>query len=177
MSSPRGSGIKRYRKLCNILKHNTNILTTNNPLILDIACGKALGSDLLSKELKSRVFACDIDISFAQSKKNVKVIHQDIVDLDFESNKFDLAVCSETLEHLARDDSQMAVNELKRVVKEDGYIIVTVPENKQICLANKYHKQYLSKQDIEMLFKKDCIREDFFVKSKGKMNRILLFSN
>ncbi len=51
--------------------------------------------------------------------------NQDMTRLTFESNRFDLVVHSETLEHL--HDYEVALSEANRVLKQGGHHLYTVP--------------------------------------------------
>lgn len=55
----------------------------------------------------------------------------DITDIQFPDNKFDYIICNQVLEHIP--DEKKAINELKRVIKPNGKIIITVP----ICVSNE----------------------------------------
>ncbi len=55
----------------------------------------------------------------------------DITNIDFPDNKFDYIICNHVLEHIV--DEKKAFNELKRVIKPNGKIILTVP----VCISNE----------------------------------------
>jgi len=79
---------------------------------------KATGVDISPTKIrKSKVVA-------AQSNINCKFYIQDAENLEFEDNSFDWVLCTETLEHLLKD--QRAAQELVRVAKK--FIIISVPQ-------------------------------------------------
>lgn len=43
------------------------------------------------------------------------------------SAHFDIIVCSEVIEHIADDQKIAFLNELKKLLKEDGFLILTTP--------------------------------------------------
>ena len=93
-------------------------------------------------------------------------------------NFADIFICSETLEHLTRDQSLMASEEIQRVCKEGGVICITVPEDKNKCMLGKGHKQYLSSSDIVFHFSSlEILFEGVYCKKKGKCNRVMFFRN
>jgi SAM-dependent methyltransferase len=60
---------------------------------------------------------------FSLSKE--KFIDADIKDLPFEDNSFDTVLLTQVLEHI--DEPLVALQEVKRVVKKDGIVILSVP--------------------------------------------------
>ncbi|HZT11193.1 MAG TPA: class I SAM-dependent methyltransferase [Candidatus Baltobacteraceae bacterium] len=66
----------------------------------------------------------------------------------FESEAFDLVLCSHTLEHL-RDD-RPAAKELKRLIKPNGYLVVGVPG--PASGENPLHERLYTTEMIEALF-------------------------
>jgi len=52
----------------------------------------------------------------------------DILQIDHKDNYFDTIVCSEVLEHVA--DRAKAMKELKRVLKNNGLLVISVPHDK-----------------------------------------------
>jgi 2-polyprenyl-3-methyl-5-hydroxy-6-metoxy-1,4-benzoquinol methylase len=67
----------------------------------------------------------------------------DVTKLPFRSSSFDVVVCSEVLEHIS--ENRTAVEELLRVLKPGGNLIVTVPRflPEKICwaLSAAYHQE------------------------------------
>jgi ubiquinone/menaquinone biosynthesis C-methylase UbiE len=53
------------------------------------------------------------------------MVKEDIVNLSFEDNSFDIIFCSHVLEHV--EDDKRAMRELKRVLKPGGFAILQVP--------------------------------------------------
>ena len=53
------------------------------------------------------------------------VLNEDIMELSFEDNSFDLVVCRDVLEHV--HDYKKALEEICRVLKRDGFLIMSVP--------------------------------------------------
>jgi SAM-dependent methyltransferase len=54
----------------------------------------------------------------------------DITKIQFDENRFDYIICNHVLEHIP--DEQRAISEMKRVLKPNGRIIITMP----ICISN-----------------------------------------
>ncbi|MCE5262240.1 MAG: class I SAM-dependent methyltransferase [Deltaproteobacteria bacterium] len=71
------------------------------------------------------------------------VAQADVTQLPFGDGSFDVVVCSEVLEHIA--DNRAAVQELVRVLKPGGDMVVTVPRfwPERICwaISRAYHQE------------------------------------
>lgn len=102
-----------------------------NDKILDVGCGDGYYLYLLSNLGKFNLAGIDSDKKalIAASKqvknKSMKLISGDIMSMPFKDESFDKIVCSEVLEHL-RDDKN-ALIEMKRVLKKNGILCITVP--------------------------------------------------
>ncbi|NND70378.1 MAG: class I SAM-dependent methyltransferase [Rhodothermales bacterium] len=110
--------------------HLTSLARTTNPArILDAGCGEGH----LSQAFKSSMPHAAIEgidhsheaIEYARKQfGDVASFDQgDIHALPFETNSFDLVVCSQVLEHL--DNPEQAITELKRVSR--SYVLISVP--------------------------------------------------
>lgn len=107
-------------------------------VVLDIACGEGYGSDFLSNYAK-KVIGVDIDensINHAKSKykkENLEFITGSVSNIPIKGNKiFDVIVSFETIEHVDEETQNMFIQEVKRLLKEDGIFIVSTP-NKEVC--------------------------------------------
>ena len=65
--------------------------------------------------------SCDLDMPTAMDK-------QDITQLTYEDNRFDVIICNHVLEHIP--DDKLAMSELFRVLKPGGYAILQTPMKK-----------------------------------------------
>jgi 2-polyprenyl-3-methyl-5-hydroxy-6-metoxy-1,4-benzoquinol methylase len=96
--------------------------------VLDVGCGVGSFSTLLAAR-SLRVACADI------SEENVEVVRRrhlelpvvrtDATALPFDDDAFDAAVLMEVLEHV--EDDRAALSELRRVVRDDGLLILSVP--------------------------------------------------
>ncbi|APB69396.1 methyltransferase domain-containing protein [Paenibacillus polymyxa] len=127
--------------------------------VLDIACGEGYGSHFLSQKAKN-VTAVDVDSATIEAAKqkyinnNLTYLLGDINELDFEDKVFDVIVCYETIEHV--QDPYKAFNNLKRVLKDDGILIISTP-NKAVYsdekkFSNPFHiKEFYYKEYLDLL--------------------------
>lgn len=98
---------------------------------LDVACGLGYGTEILSHKCGS-VIGVDMNEETIQYNKqnnnNPKISFQtgDITNLDFPDAYFDSITSFETMEHV---DPHKALLELRRVLKSDGKLIISTPQN------------------------------------------------
>ena len=129
----------------------------NGKFALDIGCREGEQSEWL-KNRGFNVEAIDIEPKYSLAKK-IDVNNG----LPYENKSFDLVWCSEVLEHLR--DPQFIVSEIRRVLKENGMLILTTPNSNFWLyrllrplgiapkkLQNPTHLHFFSFSDIEKLF-------------------------
>jgi 2-polyprenyl-3-methyl-5-hydroxy-6-metoxy-1,4-benzoquinol methylase len=128
--------------------------------VLDVACGSGYGSQILSQTAK-RVIGVDIcgeTVKYCRSRyksENLAFLQMDCCHLAFPSSSFDTVVSFETLEHLENHDR--FIIELKRILKDDGLLIISTPNKEYFSLytkgkKNPYHfKEFTRKEFEEMI--------------------------
>lgn len=122
-------------------------LTAINPMdkiVLDIGAGAGFLAYNLSIN-GAKVIACDLKTKFKKCNQiynnllmnsRIEFNNADIFHLPFKSNFFDVIYALDMLEHL--DDVELALIEIKRVLKDDGFLIVSIPnENIFYRIARK----------------------------------------
>lgn len=116
-----------------IAKENTN----RKIKLLDVGCGEGFITNLIYDNIDN-VEICGIEytkeaVDIAKKlNSNIKFEQGNIYDIHYESNTFDIVLCTEVLEHLEHPDR--ALVELKRVSKK--HIILSVPHEPWFCLGN-----------------------------------------
>lgn len=113
----------RFKKILSLLpKEKTSFL--------DAAIGHGIFSFKLKKNGYNPI-GIDIDLKavFYVKKKNINSIAGDIENLPFKENSFSLILSSETLEHI--EDYKKGLYEFNRILKKNGFLIVSVPLNKK----------------------------------------------
>lgn len=108
------------------------IIKTKPKKILDAGCGRGFYIKSLSYlPFIEKIYGIDINSAYLQiakkniDKKKVVVKKASVYKLPFPDNSFDLVIASEILEHL-KDDFR-ALLELRRVLKTNRKLIITVP--------------------------------------------------
>lgn len=95
-------------------------------LLLDVGCGTGFNFSVLSAFGKSfGSDASEVAFRFSQSRGVARLIRSRIETLPFSSASFDLVTTLNVLENV--DDDLEAMMELRRIIKEDGLLLITVP--------------------------------------------------
>lgn len=122
--------------------------------ILDAGCGTGhLGKKLLSM---GDVWGVDISseaLKYAKSS-GLKLIKSSVTDLPFEESFFDVVVSLDTIYHRQVASDILALQEMFRVLKKGGIIVLRVPANKWLRLTHdkrvgtreRYNKRELSEK-------------------------------
>lgn len=156
----------RERIIVNYIKElvNKNKLPLENLKILNVGCGPGRSSEYLSEfgkvtSIEYDEFCCE----FAKEQTGLDIINGSITELPFEDNTFDLVCAFDVIEHV--EDDQLAVNELKRVTKKEGLVLITVPAFMSLWshhdVINHHFKRY-KENEIKALFKKTNNGEEVF---------------
>ena len=97
-------------------------------ILLDCGCGEG---HLLS-QLSGKKYGVDYSptaVKRAEERNpDAEIFKEDITLLPFEDGFFDIAICSEVLEHIL--DYKAAISEIKRAVRRNGQIIISVPNER-----------------------------------------------
>jgi ubiquinone/menaquinone biosynthesis C-methylase UbiE len=141
--------------------------------ILDIGCGTGRHTSAVFQFKKITVIGADHSINDLCEVRNRIQLHErlgehgggrwglaaaDIADLPFKNDVFDLVICCEVLEHVARDD--IAANELIRVLKPGHNLVVSVPRYlpERICWALSKDYTATDNGHIRIYRKKKLVR-------------------
>lgn len=112
-------------------KKYLNGIITPHSKVLEIGCwdGRSI-NDILS--ITENITGIDYDDKAINDAKNnfsknpsIKIFKSDATDLPFENNEFDFVICMTTFANFA-DKKFIILEEMKRVLKESGKIIISV---------------------------------------------------
>ncbi len=140
-----------------VARYNFAAKYTKSKKVLDIACGSGYGSEILIGQGAKYVVGSDISketIDYAKKqyqKENIEFVLNDIKKLDFPDEEFDCVVSFETLEHVK--DQDMVINELKRVLKKEGILIISTPNSESRTDdeedTNRFHEKELTVKELK----------------------------
>jgi 2-polyprenyl-3-methyl-5-hydroxy-6-metoxy-1,4-benzoquinol methylase len=122
-----------------------------NKVVLDIACGEGYGSKLLSAKA-SKVYGVDIDPVTVQNATNkykapnLSFIQGSADKIPLADSSVDTVVSFETIEH--HDKHGEMLNEIKRVLKPGGILIMSSPEKAGEVSFNEFHVKELSRAEF-----------------------------
>ena len=136
--------------------------------VADIGCGSGYGCALLKNAGATRVCGTDASTHAVRFAKDhygnmVEFSVQGITDMDlYQSDQFDLTICSEVLEHIKEYGKEdQAVEEIKRITRPSGITIIGTP-NSELLGDHGF-----SFEEIDVLMKKHftqyCIFENALV--------------
>jgi len=97
--------------------------------LLDVGCGAAGLLNTLPSNPSLELHGIDfsaVAVKLARARVNGNFIVGDVHCLPYEKEFFDRVVSTETLEHV--DDPAMVLQEIRRVMRPDSSLLVTVPE-------------------------------------------------
>ena len=121
--------------------------------VLDIACGSGYGAALLAKA-GGKVTGIDLDLeALTEAKKNygsaVTFLQGDAATIPLADSSIDIAVSFETIEHIT--DYVKFVQELKRVIKDDGLVFISTPNKIVFGQKNPFHVKEFNKEEFSEL--------------------------
>lgn len=135
----------------------------SNKNVVDIACGEGYGTAILA-EKASTIIGIDIDkeaIARAREKyqkHNLSYLCGSIAEIPLKDHSVDAIVSLETIEHVSQTLQMQFLNECRRVLKDDGILIMSTP-NKEIYsdrynYFNEYHvHEFYHDEFIDFLHK------------------------
>jgi ubiquinone/menaquinone biosynthesis C-methylase UbiE len=108
----------------------------NAETILDLGCGANLDYDRFLADMGKRPICVDFAMNFlrlAPRDARMPLVQGDALRLPFAAATFDAVLCSETIEHIPRDEC--VAGEIARVPRPRGVLIVTAPSLECFTIA------------------------------------------
>jgi SAM-dependent methyltransferase len=120
--------------------------------VLDAGAGEGYGVAMIGAAGAASVVGVDIDdeaVAHAKETYGAEFIQGDITALPFPDKSFDLVVCFETIEHVS--DPATALMEFRRVLSDDGLLIISTPNRDEYLVENEFHEREYSPEEFDGL--------------------------
>lgn len=140
--------LQRYNQTRDIVKGKT---------VLDIASGSGYGTKIISKYAK-KVYGVDIShmaVNYARknySAKNIEYMTGSGINIPIGDKSVDVVTTFETIEHI--DDYESFIKEIKRVLKPDGLVIISTPNDLEYGEGNHFHIHEFEYSELMILINK-----------------------
>lgn len=120
--------------------------------VLDAGCGTAYGCRILAEAGAASVVGVDVaeavlDVARPEMPGSVTLEAGSLERLPFEDGSFDLAICFEAIEHVA--DHGRALDELRRVLGDDGLLAISSPDPRVHPPGNPHHVRELEAEELD----------------------------
>jgi ubiquinone/menaquinone biosynthesis C-methylase UbiE len=121
-------------------------------------CGMGWGTSYIQQSDLTTVIGLDICPDAIKKAKslypNIRFEVGDMLECPFPSNFADSVICCEGYEHVAREDQFKLMNEIHRIIKPNGLVMLTVPiaKFKGDHTGNKYHLYEPTLDEVEETF-------------------------
>lgn len=131
----------------------------NQDYVLDIACGSGYGTKYIFDKVTRNIIGADLSEKVIQYNKtkysDIEFQVQDATKTTFDENKFNVILSMETFEHIPIKLLENYLNEMKRILKDDGIFICTTPQNDNgdIPIVPWHVKEYSLKEFKQILSK------------------------
>lgn len=115
------------------------------PLIYDIGCGNGRNMINNRKHININFIGIDNCVKFIDicRQKNLNVINANITRIPLRNNSADAIICIAVLHHLSNPDNRlMAILEMKRIIKENGQILLSVWSKNQPAKTRRIFNSY-----------------------------------
>jgi 2-polyprenyl-3-methyl-5-hydroxy-6-metoxy-1,4-benzoquinol methylase len=120
-------------------------LVVRDKIVLDVACGEGYGTAMLAAHAKA-VSGVDISkqavdhASLTYRRDNVRFEVASCTQFPCKDKSVDVVVSFETIEHISEHEQMFA--EIKRVLKDDGLLIMSSPDKRYYSEARNYENPF-----------------------------------
>lgn len=167
-------GILEYGE--HIVRYQGALGLVKNKVVLDIASGSGYGTAMLAGTAK-QVYGVDYNqdaITYAKAtygQKNISFIQGSATSIPLDDASVDVVVSFETLEHI--DDYRKFMAEIKRVLKADGLLILSTPNDKEFPEGAHYHIHEFERKELERLVAKYFTETKAYFQATWKYNALI----
>jgi len=109
------------------IKESVNLADINDNLkVLDVGCGEGfLLREIRKRNEKCELHGSDINLNIKKLSIDADLRIADVRNLPYRDDYFDVVFALDVLEHI--NEMDLAIKEIKRVLKRDGKLIITAP--------------------------------------------------
>lgn len=154
-------------------RYNSVLPIVKDKVVVDAACGEGYGSKILSSVARS-VVGIDINEEAVQRAKdkydnqeNLSFVVASIAELPLAEKSVDVLVSFETIEHVSADLQQQFLQQITRVLKDDGILIMSTPNKAIYSDLHDYHNEF---------HVKEFYKEEFLEFLRQKFENVLLYN-
>ncbi len=126
------------------MKTISSLIEFKGKKVLDAGCGVGIYSKFAQEMNASQVIAIDFATSAIKMTRSIQIegINADVSYLPFKDGCFDVVMCLSVLYHIVDDERwEIAINELIRVLKTDGKILLQIEHDIDTPNLDHYHKR------------------------------------
>jgi Methylase involved in ubiquinone/menaquinone biosynthesis len=115
-----------------------------NNKIIEVGCGTGLGSLILDDTFDKNLLdlnqkALEIaKCAFKVENKKANFINGDMFEMDIQDKTYDIVFNSGVIEHFDSNQRYIALSEYKRILKDDGSIILAFPNHYSVLYRFRY---------------------------------------
>ncbi len=137
---------KSYKKLFDLERKILRKVVTKDSRVLEVGCGKGRSLRDIIDITKNLVGIDNNEKAFKDGKRNfenhpsIKILLADAIDIPFKDKSFDFVICMTTFVNFG-NKKYKALGEMKRVLKEDGKIIISVYGENALSDRMKMYKK------------------------------------
>lgn len=143
-----GKLIDNYFRNVEALVAESKITERKKVAAIELGCGEGFSTQRLRAMLPSKVtleaseYVADMVPRAQKRNPDLKITQESIYETKHADNSFDLIFLLEVLEHL--DHPDLALKELARIIKPDGFLVLGVPREPLWCSLNMARGKYLT---------------------------------
>ncbi len=145
-----------------------------NKKVIDLGCGSGEKDIIMAKnghsitgiELSEKALEIAREHKKREKLDNIQFVNGSVMQMPFYDNTFDSGVMIEVLEHLDRIHIDRFFHEIKRVLKPEGQLLITVPH--KFAYSDPGHIQTFTKGLLAKLLDEQGLHIDFIEWEKRK---------
>ncbi|GGK78159.1 glycosyltransferase [Rufibacter glacialis] len=154
-------------------RYETCVGFVNNKDVLDIACGVGYGSALFAKNART-VIGIDIDSisieyatqTYSSHNTNLRFLTGSVAKIPLPDNSIDVVVSFETIEHVDEPTQHAFLQEVKRVLRNNGSLIISTPDranySERYNYVNEFHIKEFNAEEFQRFLSRYFTNIEFF---------------